>query len=327
MTQNVTDESAVLCDMSNELSTNKCGLWITGSEIKFTTPGGETVSSRFKEGDMNRATIVIHPETTSDGQFKGLVELYMNGVMSSIAKYSNTEKFEIFERDENGNAISKKLRFKGTEGADLVVKYVVAYNTVMTPDEVVDNYIIYRDNSSEMLNLYNKNNVMNEQGVITPNSVLKLGNIPILIFVGRTVEKELATGDGNTNGYDNDDPDFPDGYKPGKVDANEVNWYGTLEATTNKKEKVDMDVIYYNPLDKTKNFKFVKAYITPQGTSSMYYPKKNYRIYTQKNDDTRCFFSIDENNILELDQMLVPNFGEKAEDRVYEKWRGTKNKK
>ena len=327
MTQNVTDESAVLCDMSNELSTNKCGLWITGSEIKFTTPGGETVSSRFKEGDMNRATIVIHPETTSDGQFKGLVELYMNGVMSSIAKYSNTEKFEIFERDENGNAISKKLRFKGTEGADLVVKYVVAYNTVMTPDEVVDNYIIYRDNSSEMLNLYNKNNVMNEQGVITPNSVLKLGNIPILIFVGRTVEKELATGDGNTNGYDNDDPDFPDGYKPGKVDANEVNWYGTLEATTNKKEKVDMDVIYYNPLDKTKNFKFVKAYITPQGTSSMYYPKKNYRIYTQKNDDTRCFFSIDENNILELDQMLVPNFGEKAEDRIYEKWRGTKNKK
>ena len=88
-----------------------------------------------------------------------------------------------------------------------------------------------------------------------------------------------------------------------------------------------MDVIYYNPLDKTKNFKFVKAYITPQGTSSMYYPKKNYRIYTQKNDDTRCFFSVDENNILELDQMLVPNFGEKAEDRVYEKWRGTKNKK
>lgn len=327
MTQNVTDESAVLCDMSNELSTNKCGLLITGSEIKFTTPGGETVSSRFKEGDMNRATIVIHPETTSDGQFKGLVELYMNGVMSSIAKYSNTEKFEVFERDENGNAISKRLRFKGTEGADLVVKYVVAYNTLMTPDEVVNNYIIYRDNSSEMLNLYNKNNIMNEQGVITPNSVLKLGNIPILIFVGRTVEKELATGDGNINGYDNDDPNFPDGYKPGKVDANEVNWYGTLEATTNKKQKVDMDVIYYNPLDKTKNFKFVKAYITPQGTSSMYYPKKNYRIYTQKNADTRCFFSIDKNNILELDQMLVSNFGEKAEDRVYEKWRGTKNKK
>ena len=56
-----------------------------------------------------------------------------------------------------------------------------------------------------------------------------------------------------------------------------------------------MDVIFYNPMDKTKNFKFVKAYITPQGTSSMYYPKKNYRIYTQKNDDTRIFFSKDEN--------------------------------
>ena len=142
MTQNVTDESAVLCDMSNELNTNKCGLLITGSEIKFTTPGGETVSSRFKEGDMNRATIVIHPETTSDDQFKGLVELYMNGVMSSIAKYNYTDKYEVFERNEAGNAVSKRLKFKGSEGADLVVKYFRTYNTVMSPDEVINNYII-----------------------------------------------------------------------------------------------------------------------------------------------------------------------------------------
>ena len=326
MTQNVTDESAILCDMTNELSTNNCGLLITGSEIKFTTPGGSTVSSRFKEGDMNRVAIVINPYTTEKNEFKGLVELYVNGVMSSIAKYSSNENFEVFSRDETGNAVSKMLSFKGTAGADLVVKYIRTYNGVMAPDNVVNNYIVYRDNSTEMLELYNKNNVLNEQNVITPNSVLALGNIPILIFVGRTVESELATGCGNVNGYDGTNPDFPDGYLPGKVDANDVNWYGTLESTTNKKEKVDMDVIYYNPLDKTKNFKFVKAYITPQGTSSMYYPKKNYRIYTQKNDDTRMFLSRSKDDVLELDQMLIPNFGEKAEDRIYEVFRGTDKK-
>lgn len=331
MVQNVTDENAVLCDMTNELNTNDCGLLITGSEIRFTTPGGETVSSRFKEGDMNRVAIVIRPKTTDSGDFKGLVELYMNGVMSSIAKYNYTDKYEVFERNETGNAVSKRLKFKGSEGADLVVKYFRTYNTVMSPDEVINNYIIYRDTSSEMLDLYNKNNVINEQGVITPNSVLKLGNIPILIFVGRTVESELATGCGNVKGWDGTDPDYPDGYTPGTIGAKETYWYQTLENTTNKKESVHMDVIYYNPLDKRKNFKFVKAYITPQGTSSMYYPKKNYRIYTQKNSDTRIFFSLTDEkgnltNALELDQMLVSNFGEKTEDRIYEQFRGTDKK-
>lgn len=328
MTQNVTNEDTVLCDMINERSTDDCGLLITGSEIRFNTPGGESVSSRFKEGDMNRAVIVVRPYSfeneNNEEVFKGLVELYMNGVMTNVAKYSKSEKFEVYEWDENGNAISKRLRFTGGDGADLVIKYIRVYNTVMTPDEIVNNYIIYRDSATEMLNLYNKNNVINEQGVITPNAMLELGNIPILIFVGRTVEDELATGCGNTNGYDG-------GYKPGAIGANSTNWYATLEATTNKKEKVDMDVIYYNPLDKRKNFKFVKAYITPQGTSSMYYPKKNYRIYTQKNSDTRIFFSLtdEEGNLtsaLELDQMLKSNFGEDEKDREYEFFRGTDKK-
>ena len=251
--------------------------------------------------------------------------------MSSIAKYNYTDKYEVFERNETGNAVSKRLKFKGSEGADLVVKYFRTYNTVMSPDEVINNYIIYRDTSSEMLELYNKNNIINEQGVITPNSVLKLGNIPILIFVGRTVESELATGCGNVKGWDGTDPEYPDGYTPGTIGAKETYWYQTLENTTNKKEVVHMDVIYYNPLDKRKNFKFVKAYITPQGTSSMYYPKKNYRIYTQKNSDTRIFFSLTDEkgnltNALELDQMLVSNFGEKTEDRIYEQFRGTDKK-
>ena len=88
-----------------------------------------------------------------------------------------------------------------------------------------------------------------------------------------------------------------------------------------------MDVIYYNPKDKTKNFKFVKARVRPQGTSSMLYPKKNFRIYTQKTDDTRCFFSKDKDNVLELTDMLQSDFGEKEVDRVWEKYRGKKNYK
>lgn len=330
MTQNVTDEDAVVCDMMDETDGGKCGLLITGSQIKFTTPGGESVSTRFKAEEMNRATIVIRPKKTSTGAFKGLVELYINGAISNVAKYTEDEKFEVFERDSLGNAVSKKLRFHGANGADIVVKYIRAYNGAMEGDAIVDNYIIYRTNAKQMLNLYNKNNVINDSGVITPQSVIALGDIPVLVFVGRTNEAELAYGDGNNDGYDGDPEKYPGGYIPGDISANEENWYQTLENTTNKKKNIDMDVIYYNPHDKSKNFKFIKAYITPQGTSSMYYPKKNYRIYTQKNKDTRCFFSdMSENGAgaLEFEDMMRWNFGEDEKDRVWEKWRGKKNYK
>ena len=324
MTQNVTDENAVVCDMMDETEGGKCGLQITGSEFRFTTPGGESVSTRFKAEEMNRATIIIRPRTTSSGAFKGLVELYINGSISSVAKYTEDEKFEVFGKDSVGNSISKNLTFKGAAGADIVIKYIRTYNGAMEGDDVVNNYIIYRTDSKEMLNLYNKNSVINEEGTITPDSMLKVGNIPILIFVGRTNEKELATGDGNKgDGKGNCDEE----YIPGSIGANEENWYQTLENTTDKKKNIDMDVIYYNPLDKSKNFKFIKAYITPQGTSSMYYPKKNYRLYTQKNKDTRCFFSNETAGVLELDAMMRWDFGEREEDRVFEKWRGKDNYK
>ena len=328
MTQNVTDENAVVCDMTDERGDKKTGLQITGSEIKFTTPNGESVSTRFKSGEMNRATIVIYPSKDNEGKFsKGLVQLYINGILSNITKYTEGEVFEILKQDENNKTVSKNLTFKGVKGADIVVKYIRAYEGALEGDDIVDNYIIYRTNAQEMLTLYNKNNVINEQGVITPQSMIKIGNIPVLIFIGRTKADELASGDGNTgDGKGNCNEE----YKPGAVNANEENWYKTLEDTTNKKKNVDMDVIYYDPIDKSKNFKFVKAYITPQGTSSMYYPKKNYRIYTQKNKDTRCFFSdMTEGGAgaLEFEDMIRWNFGETEIDRKWEKWRGTKNYK
>ena len=318
MTQNVTDENAVVCDMTYD----GCGFKITGSQFIFTTPQKNSVSTRFKSDEMNRIALVIRPYTKNvDGKDtfdKGLIELYVNGELSNIAKYTELESFQVLEKIDGINK-SKSLTFKGTNGADIVIKHIRAYNGVVSADELVNNYILFRSSSSEMLNLYNDNNILDDNGNVTYDTIRKIGNIPFIIFVGRTVESELASGDGNDNGDEE--------YKAGTINANANNWYATLENTTNKKLNVDMDVIYVNPLDPMKNFKFVKAYITPQGTSSMYYPKKNYRIYTQKNKDTRMFVSSEDAGILDLDRMLISNFGEKEEDRKFEIHRGVKNYK
>lgn len=319
MTQNVTDENAVVCDMTYD----GCGFKITGSQFIFTTPQKNSVSTRFKSDEMNRIALVIRPYTKDDDNgketfVKGLIELYVNGELSNIAKYTDDEKFVVSEKIDGINE-SKPLTFKGTNGADIVIKHIRAYNGIVSADELVNNYILFRSNSSEMLSLYNDNNILDDNGNVTYDTIRKIGNIPFIIFVGRTVENELASGDGNQNG---NEP-----YSAGTINANENNWYATLENTTDKKLNVDMDVIYVNPLDPTKNFKFVKAYITPQGTSSMYYPKKNYRIYTQKNKDTRMFVSSEEAGILDLDRMINSNFGEDEDDRKFEIHRGVKNYK
>lgn len=246
----------------------------------------------------------------------------MNGILSNVAKYTQDTKFQILGND-GISTFGKKLSFKGVDGADIVVKYIRTYNGVMSPDDVVNNYILFRDNSRDMLSLFTQNNVMNEQGIITPESILKWGNIPVIIFIGRTkttlegkeIKSNYAPGAGE--GEENN----------GEIILDDKNWYQTLENTTDKKEVVNMDVIYCNPLNPEKNFKFVNAYITPQGTSSMYYPKKNYRIYTQKNNNTRCFFSISKEDQLTYDMMKRSDFGVRADEFKYEPFPGIANKK
>lgn len=327
MTQNVIDESAVVCDM---MSDGK-GLLITGSEFKFIVSESNFVSTRFKENEMNRIALVFKPYFTSNNIFRGLIELYVNGVLSNIAKYDENYDFSIY----NDLGELKQLSFKSFGNAELCLKHIRALHKALTDDEIVNNYILFKTNSDEMLKLYNKNNVLGKGSTkITYEAIQQLGTVPMLIFVGRTEEGKVASGENIENTKNIDDP-----YVRGDASVNKDDWYKTLEDTSDKKKNVFMDVIYYNPLDKSKNFKLVKAYITPQGTSSMYYPKKNYRIYTQKTKDTRMFVS-NGDNILELNDMMNWYFGENgvegydydnekaASDRQkYEIYRGQKNYK
>lgn len=64
-----------------------------------------------------------------------------------------------------------------------------------------------------------------------------------------------------------------------------------LENTSDKNTQIIVDIDYYNMQDPTRNFSMVSAAMRPQGTSSMGYPKKNFRIYTQKVDGTILYDS------------------------------------
>jgi hypothetical protein len=143
-------------------------------------------------------------------------------------------------------ATDSQILFNATEEAELEIKAIRVYNIALTDDQVLNNFTLYRDTIEEMLAVYNRNNVYAE-GSVTFSPDKMSSRLPIMTITG----------------------DIP-----------------TLENTSDKDTQIIVDIEYTNLQDPSRSFKMVGAAMRPQGTSSMGYPKKNFRIYTRKVSDT-----------------------------------------
>ena len=66
-----------------------------------------------------------------------------------------------------------------------------------------------------------------------------------------------------------------------------------------KKENIRAEVEYHNPQEPARDFTITKAYVCPQGTSSLAYPIKNLRLYTQKKKEPLCVMYDAAGNVIE----------------------------
>ena len=224
-TANVSDDNAVICDLRNNAGT---GLLITASEVLLKSAGGAVLSTKFKSEENYRISFVINRKTGVAN--KGLVFIYVNGKFSGAVNYSGSDNF----------TSSKTLRIGNTVQADVSLKAIRIYNVALTSDQILNNFMLYRDDTVEMLSVYDRNNIY-EEG--TQNfSIDKLAaQCPVFIFTG----------------------DIP-----------------ALENTTDKNKTIYVDVEYINMQDPSRSFTGKRIRLRPQGTSSMGYPKKNLRPYT-----------------------------------------------
>ena len=144
---------------------------------------------------------------------------------------------------------SATLHIAGSEEAGVVLRSLRFYNAALTDEQMLNNYILYRRSVDEMMEVYDRNDIY-EEG--TENfSMDKLANqLPVMIITG----------------------DIP-----------------ALEETTDKNKSIVVDVEYINYQNPELSFTMKNAHMQPQGTSSMGYPKKNFRLYTQKRDDTKVY--------------------------------------
>ena len=229
-TRNVAKDSAVVCD----LTTNGVGILITASEVKVTSSSGKSVSTKYKSEEEVRISVVINRRSGSTN--KGLVFLYVNGIISKSINVLETENF----------ISSAQLLFSATEDAEITLRQLRFYDAALTSDQILNNFMLYQEDAMTMAEIYSRNDVFEEGGIAFSPS--KMANrLPVMIVTG----------------------DIP-----------------TLENTSNKNEQIVVDIDYTNTQDPTKSFRMEGAAMRPQGTSSMSYPKKNFRIYTKRLSDT-----------------------------------------
>ena len=232
-TKNVHDDNAIICDMR----TNGVGIVIYATKVAMTSADGVTIETEYKSDENVRISFVINPSSGATHQRMSFI--YANGVLSRAEKWAITDNY----------TSPSNLHFTASEGAEVSIKSIRVYDDALSSDNILNNYILYRDSIQEMLEVYDRNDVY-EEGRDIFDAMKMASRLPVMIVTG----------------------DIP-----------------TLENTSDKDTQIVVDIDYTNLQDPTKSFRMVNAAMRPQGTSSMGYPKKNFRIYTQKLEETTLY--------------------------------------
>ena len=218
------------------------GFVITSQEARMQTKGKSSLSMKMASGEVYEVMFVSFPKSASgSSEYEKLntemVYLYINGIMSGSVQRSASDS--IYQSDP-------QFVTMGADGATLDVYLLRAYNTYLSDSQVLDCYMIDQDSVDDMFALYESNNVIDDNGNVTVDSV-------------------------------------PDGMRYIIITGRQDNGVPTvLQAAVNndKDPKYDVDeMLCVVKGNQSLNFKCVGGCIRLQGTSSLAYPIKNYRLY------------------------------------------------
>lgn len=227
-TLRVTDDSAVICD----LRSNGKGLLLTASEASLSSQGGITVSTKYKSGVPLRVSFVVNPPTSI--RFKNLLFIYIDGILAGAMNYPNSDSFL-------SNTV---LQFVGSESASILLKQIRCYTRALSSSEILNNFILYRPTTTELVNAYDRNDILDNNN--QPSYEKLAAATPVIIVTG-DVEKLM-------------------------------NFTRSDKGTYVKMDKIEI----INNQDPTRNLTILNASMRCQGTSSMDYPRKNFRFYLTK---------------------------------------------
>lgn len=219
---NVTDRRGTVVDCM----AGGVGFRLTTQEALMRTGAGSEVGTKFASGMTLKIAFVVQEKKAAR-----LMTLYVNGILCGAKQYASTDS--LLQAEPTNIKIT-------SESADVEVRNLRVYNRALGDDEELANYMVDRPTSDEMVVLFEKNQVMDDEGTDVDIDKLRAMGKSVMRIVG---------------------------------DVNLVN------QTNNKKFEVPVDIYFYSAYGKEYDFIIYQCGLRIQGTSSTTYPRKNYRIY------------------------------------------------
>ena len=219
---NVTDRKGTVVDCM----AGNVGFRLTTQEALMRTGAGSEVGTKFASGMTLKIAFVVQEKKSNR-----LMMLYVNGILCGAKQYASTDS--LLQAEPTNIKIT-------SESADVEVRNMRVYNRALGDDEELSNYMVDRPTSDEMVVLFEKNQVMDDEGTDVDIDKLRAMGKSVMRIVG---------------------------------DVNLVN------QTNNKKFEVPVDIYFYSAYGKEYDFIIYQCGLRIQGTSSTTYPRKNYRIY------------------------------------------------
>lgn len=256
----VVDHDAVVVSCIDSRGT---GFEITPSEARLITSGNSKLSMKMASDVPYEVTFVSFPQSKSESSE------YEKNNSEMVYLYINGVMCAGVQRgptDSVYQATPMPIKIGSTK-ATIDVNSIRAYNTFLTDDQVLALYILGQPKVDDLIAEYKQNDVLNSEGDISVESAP--AGLRVVIITG-THSSGMPTA-----------------------------IYAAVN--NNKKTKFDVSEIFTFVKGGVpeQNFRLIGGCIALQGTSSLAYPTKNYRIYTYDSSKDKkqgqLFVGCDEN--------------------------------
>jgi hypothetical protein len=222
------------------MDTAGTGFVITTQEAKFVSRGNSTVTTKFAVGEIYNIGVVAYPKATEHST----EDEKLNDNMLYL--YINGIMSGGVQRGASDSIYQQTPQYitMGSNDCTLDVYSMRSYSVQLTDSQMLDAFMIDLGSADELVGKYSENAILDDNGQIN----IDVLTLPYLIVTGH-----------QENGV------------PTLIQA---------AVNNNKDPKYDVDeMLFIHPADPKRNFRCVGGCIRLQGTSSMAYPTKNYRIY------------------------------------------------
>lgn len=249
MCSNVSDREGVVMECMAE----GVGFQMTTEQAKIRVSGGQELETKFAPDIPLKIAFVV--QSKSDNR---LLQLYVNGIRDRALQYQAAASL----MQMNPAKISVN-----SDAADVELRNVRIYTRALNDDEILSNYMVDRQTADDMVLLFQKNDILNDETDEVDIDKLRAQGKAVMRIVG---------------------------------DVDLVN------QTNNKKFEVTADVYYYSQYGKEYDFVARNIGLRIQGTSSTTYPRKNYRLYFDRVDKYGATLEVNGVNVPDMRYSFKP---------------------